>query len=62
MVLYSQSAKQCVWIKKISLILLQVKGSSEMVFFYSIGGMEEYNLRFFLMVTHSPGVHFHLQL
>lgn len=24
-----------------------------MVFFYSSGGMEEYNLRIFLMVTHS---------
>ena len=32
----------------------KVQTSSELVFFYLSGGMEEYNLRVFLMVTHTP--------
>ena len=34
--------------------MLQVEGSAELVFVDSSGGMEEYNLRVFLIVTHSP--------
>ena len=32
----------------------KVKAAAELVFFDSTGGMDEYNLRLFLMVTHSP--------
>ena len=32
----------------------KVPASSELVFFDSSGGMEEFNLRVFLMVTHTP--------